>query len=261
MKIIVTSHPKKREALKIKEDIKKYLVEYGHEVVSSSKSADLVIGLGGDGFTARLVAELSPRKIPSLVINAGDVGFLTVGNTSNWMEVLEKINTKQYKIEERIGLELLYNGKRIGPIANDIYLRHSKSVAHFKIKLNGNILHKDLVADGITVSTPTGSTGYNTSNGGPIVQPGVECMLLGYISPMSLNTRPIVAGSDSLISIEATKSKKPGYVSVVADGKDLGRLNERKKITVRKHRTKLLFAVLDYHDFYRALQDKKGLMR
>lgn len=261
MKIIVTSHPKKREALTIRKKIINYLIENGHEVVAKRGSADMAIGLGGDGFTARLVAELSPRKIASLVINAGDVGFLTVGNVSNWMEVLEKINTEQYKIEKRIGLELLYNGKRIGPIANDVYLRHSKSVAHFKIKLNGNILHKDLVADGITVSTPTGSTGYNTSNGGPIVQPGVECILLGYISPMSLNTRPIVTSSDSRISIEVTKSKKPGYVSVVADGKDLGRLNEGKKLTVRKHHTKLLFAVLDYHDFYRALQDKKGLMR
>lgn len=260
MKFIVSAHPGKKKAGEVKNKIIKWLKERGHKVVSENQKADLAIGLGGDGFTAHHVAIFSPRGIPSLVINAGDVGFLTVGNISDWESILERIVAKKFKTERRVGLELDYRGKKYGPISNDVYLRHSKSVAFFKVTLNGSVLHEALIADGLTVSTPTGSTGYNISNGGPIVQPGVPCLLLSPISPMGLNTRPIVFGLNSRVEIEVVKSKKPGKVFVIADGNDLGTLNVGEKITVKKHRVKLLFAFFDHHDFYRALQKKKGLM-
>ncbi len=261
MNFIITAHPGKKKAGETKKKIIKWLRERGHKVVPENQKADLAIGLGGDGFTAHHVAMFSPRGIPSLIINAGDVGFLTAGSISDWESILERIVAKKFKTEKRVGLELDYRGKKYGPIANDIYLRHSKSVAFFKVSLNGNILHEALIADGVTISTPTGSTGYNISNGGPIVQPGVPCFVMSPISPMGLNTRPIVFGLDSRIEIEVVKSKKPGNVFVIADGRDLGTLNVGEKIIVKRHPVKLLFAFFDRHDFYRALQKKKGLMQ
>ncbi len=261
MKFIITAHPDKKKAGEAKNKIIKWLNERGHKVVSENQKADLAIGLGGDGFTAHHVAMFSPRGIPSLVINAGDIGFLTVGNVSDWESILERIVAKKFKMEKRVGLELDYRGKKYGPIANDVYLRHSKSVTLLKVTLNKNILYKELVADGFIISTPTGSTGYNASNGGPIVQPGVRCLLMTPISSMGLNTRPIVVTPDSVIELEVLRSKSSGNVSVIADGNDLGILKPGEKITVKKHQTKLLFAFFDHHDFYRALQEKKGLMQ
>ncbi len=260
MKFIITAHPGKKEAGEAKNKIAEWLAGRGHRIVSENEAADLAIGLGGDGFAARHVAKFSPMGTPSIVINAGDVGFLTSGSVFDWEETLEKIAARAFKTEERIGLELARGGEEHGPIANDVYLRHSKSVAFFRVKLNGSVLYKELAADGFIISTPTGSTGYNASNGGPIVQPGARCLLMTPISPMGLNTRPIIADEDSVIELEVVKSKSPGEVSVIADGRDMGTLAAGEKIAVRKHSVKLLFAFFGRHDFYLALQKKKGLM-
>lgn len=260
MKIIVIAHKEKEEAKKAAKAIKKWIKANGHEVVAKNKLADLAIGLGGDGTVIHNIGYFSKKGIPFIVINAGDVGFLTTGNISDWEPILKKLIAKQYVIEKRVGLELAYNGKKYGPYVNDIFLRHTKSTVNFKIILNGNVLHKDFSAIGYNVSTSTGSTGYNISLGGPIAEPGVSCLLLNPISPISINTRPIISNPGSEIIIEAVR-KKPGEVIVVGNGKELGTLEVGEKVTIRKHKTELIFAVLNHYDFYIAMQEKKGLMK
>lgn len=260
MRIIVIAHSEKTEAKAVRLEIISWIKNSGHEVVARTGKADLAIGLGGDGTVIHEVGYFSKKGIPYIVINAGEVGFLTTRNISDWKPVLKKLIAGKFIIEKREGLELTYKRKKFGPFVNDVYLKHSKTVASYKVTLNGNVLYSELGGDGFSVSTSTGSTGYNTSQGGPIVEPGVSCLLLTPLSPMYLNTRPIVANHDSEVVLEVVR-KKPGEVFFVGNGKELGTLEQGEKITVRKHKKKLLLAVLDHHDFYRAVQEKKGLMK
>jgi NAD+ kinase len=260
MDIIVVPHPDKAHAIELAEVIKKWLIARGHRVVDKTQPADLAIIISGDGFMMHNVDEFSPRKIPCIGINAGNRGFLTSRNIKKWEYVLRRIDQKKYFIEKRMGLELELNGKKYGPFTNDIFLRHPSSIAYFKVILDKEVLYKELYADGVIVATPTGSTGYNVAAGGTIVHPSANCLLITPICPYHLNARPIIVGKNSVLEIEFLKAAKLGSVSITADGKDIGTINAGELVVVRKHRKKMLFAVLDHKDYYESLQKKKGLM-
>ncbi|MBU4480102.1 NAD(+)/NADH kinase [Patescibacteria group bacterium] len=262
MKFIITAHPEKDNAQKTKSEMERWLKEESHEVVSQNEDADLVIVLGGDGFVMHNIAKFSQRDIPCLGINAGNVGFLTSGNILEWREILKKVLGGNYKIEKRIGLELELDGKKFGPFANDVYLKHPTSMGSFNVKIDSENIYKNLNSDGFIVSTPTGSTGYNVSAGGPIIQPGIFSLVLTPICPVHLNIRSLVINPDSEIEIEFLGSRNSDPVYLVADGQTVDEISDKnRKIIIRRHPKKLLFAVLDNHHFYKALQDKKGLMK
>lgn len=261
MKFIIIAHPEKDNAKKNQKEIINWLKNKKHQIVSEDKKADLVIVLGGDGFLMHTVGKYSQKNIPCLGINAGDVGFLTSGNISDWKIILNKIINKKYKIEERIGLELKIGNKKYGPFVNDIYLKHPTLMSSFNLKVDSEYIYKNLNSDGIIVSTPTGSTGYNVSAGGPIIQPGVFSLLLTPICPYHLNIRSLVINPDSKIEIEVLGSRKLEPLCLVADGQTIDKsITSGEKIIIKKHSKKLLFIILDKHHFYKALQKKKGLM-
>ncbi|MDD2935237.1 MAG: NAD(+)/NADH kinase [Candidatus Pacebacteria bacterium] len=261
MKFIITTHPTKKEAKKIKSEMKRWLTSNGHFMVSENQKADLVIALGGDGFLIHTVGKYSQKNIPCLGINAGNVGFLTSGNIFEWEKILEKLVRGNYKIEERVGLELKIKDKKYGPFVNDIYLKHPTLMSSFIIKVNSEYVYKHLDGDGIIVSTPTGSTGYNVSAGGPIIQPGVFSLLLTPICPSHLNIRSLVINPESKIEIETKGSRNLEPLYLVADGKTVSEnINKNDLIMIKRHPKKLLFVILDKHHFYKALQKKKGLM-
>ncbi len=265
-KIIILAHPEKPEALIVREKIidKIKTLFFDHfEVVNENAPADLAILLGGDGFVMHGVGKFSPRKIPCLCLNAGDLGFLTSGSMSNWKDILSRdIFNNKYIIEERLGLELTIEGEKFGPFANDVYLRHSASMANFRVALNSGkvVIYDNLPSDGVIVSVPTGSTGYNTAAGGPVIQPGVECLVVTPICSGKFNTPPIVLSPNSKIEIDVLKIRQPGEVSLIGDGKTLKIIDKPISLSVNKHQTKMLFAVLNEGEFYEALKKKKGFM-
>jgi len=261
MKFIITAHPKKKVALKIKKEIKVWIQKKKHQVVKQNQKADIVIALGGDGFLIHTVGKYSPKKIPCVGINAENVGFLTSGDNNNWKKILIEIINKNYKIEKRIGLELQIKKKKYGPFVNDVYLKNLVSMSFFDVKIDSEYIYKNLSSDGIIVSTPTGSTGYNTSAGGPIIQPGVFSLLLTPICPFHLNTRSLVINPDSKIEIKIKDTQKKQNINLIADGKNISNLIKKENsLIVKKHSKKLLFIILNKHNFYKALQEKKGLM-
>lgn len=263
MKFIVLAHPHKKKALEIKPKMEKWLKNLGNVIVKKNDlSADLVISLGGDGFMMHNISEYSSVNIPCLGINAGNVGFLTSGNIDDWESILKEVLKKNFKIEERLGLELEYKGKKIGPFANDIYIKHPTLMSSYNVSINSEIIFKNLHSDGIIVSTPTGSTGYNVSAGGPIIQPGVYALALTPICPAHLNIRSLILNSESNIEIEILHNKHSEPVYLTADGKTICELIDGKeRVVIRRHPKKLLFVILDHSEFYKALQDKKGLMK
>ncbi|MCK4540438.1 NAD(+)/NADH kinase [Candidatus Parcubacteria bacterium] len=233
----------------------------GHKVLKRQDEPEAEITFGGDGNTIRVVSACSQLGIPVLSINAGNVGFLTYGDIANWEESLEIFLDGKYKVEKRLGLGFIYKKKQYGPFANDVYFRCTRGVAYFNIWKNKVLTYRNLAADGIIVSTPTGSTGYNQGAGGPICAPGVSIILVTPICPTVVNSPPLVVSSNTVIKIDVLPCRKLNSALLIADGREIDELKNGGSITIKIHPTKMMFIALDGSNFYQALQTKKGLRK
>ncbi|MFZ2193318.1 MAG: NAD(+)/NADH kinase [Candidatus Moraniibacteriota bacterium] len=263
---VIVANTGKPLAMRVKEEMTQWLIAQGQSVIGENDPlkmlARYVIALGGDGTAIRTVTEYSIYGVIMIPINIdGGVGFVTIGNMKNWKSVLGKIIKGECVAEKRIGLELLYRGVTYGPYANDVVLKHTASIVTLKMLVNNHVVYRGMTADGLIIAAPTGSTGYSVSAGGTIALPGTECIFVTPMYPDQLNVKPLVMTSNSIITMEVVGAKPSGVVNLIADGKIIGNVDVGEKIIVRQHETKLLFAITDNNEFYRALQTKKGLAR
>ncbi len=224
---------------------------------------DLAVALGGDGTVMRTVTEFSSRGIPTIGINGGHLGFLTVGDISDSDAIIARVLQNQFTIERRLALELRHRGEVIGPIANDIVARHATSVGTFTVAVDGVPLFSNLEADGIIVATPTGSTAYSLSIGGPVVFPTSRDVLVSCMAPMRVSTRPFLlpqlgAGGELAIKLVDSKQRQP--VALNADSHKL-MLAIGETVTIRASRTPLLFATFGQDSYLEALKKKFGLVQ
>jgi NAD+ kinase len=263
---VIVANSEKPLAMRVKEEMTKWLIAEGQIVITDDEPlkmlARYVIALGGDGTAIRTVTEYSIYGVIMIPINIdGGVGFVTIGNVKNWKSVLGKIIKGKYIAEKRIGLELEYKGIKYGPFANDVVLKHTASMATMKLLVNGHVVYRAMTADGFIIAAPTGSTGYSVSAGGTIALPGIECLFATPMYSDQFNVKPLVMTPNSIITMELVGAKPSGVVNLVADGKIISNMTVGEKIIVKQHETRLLFAVTDSNEFYRALQIKKGLSR
>ena len=172
-----------------------------------SGGAQCVIILGGDGTLIQVAGALAGTDIPLLGINLGTLGYLAEVERDHIIPTLERLIDDKYDIEERMMLSAFTKGKESAAL-NDIVITRlgDLRVVRYRIYVNGRCLTK-YDADGIIVSTPTGSTGYSMSAGGPIVEPNASIILLTPICPHTLNTRSVVLSADDEIRIEVCESK------------------------------------------------------
>lgn len=263
---VIVANSGKPLAMKVKKEMSKWLVSQGQTVIEEERrkmSARFVISLGGDGTAIHTVSKYSVHGVVTVPLNVGGgVGFVTIGNANNWKMVLKKIISGNFMIEKRLGLELLYKGKKYGPFANDVVLKQNVSMTTFRMKVDDQVIYKGAMADGFIISAPTGSTGYNLSAKGPVVVPGqLECILVTPMYPDQFNIVPLVMNYDVAIEISILDSKSSGFVELIADGNKIGKVSVGEEIIVRKHKEKLLFAAIDRKHFFKALQTKKGLAK
>ena len=175
---------------------------------------DCVIVLGGDGTLLRAARNLVDLNVPFLGINLGTLGYLTEGDRHNITDILERIIAGEFYIEER----MMLRGRILSPegeilaqdvALNDLTVSRIRTLRIFKFKLyvNGAFLYL-YNADGIIVSTPTGSTAYNLSCGGPIVEPTAKLFLVTPIAPHSLNNRSLILSSTDKVELEILGNDK-----------------------------------------------------
>lgn len=163
--------------------------------------------LGGDGTMLRAARDTKHMDIPLIGINLGTLGYLTEIEPSNVSAALDKLISGEFQTVSRMMLDgFVYEGtslKKQGRALNDIVISRSGSLQINKVRvyINDKFL-KDYDADGIIVTTPTGSTGYNLSAGGPIVDPKAELIMLTPICPHTLNARSIIFSSEDVVEIE-----------------------------------------------------------
>lgn len=178
---------------------------YNHDDLKNSGGIDFLFSLGGDGTFLEAASLVGDLKIPIVGINTGRIGFLTGINKKDFLKAYQAIQQKRFSIEERSLLHATCNDVKVLPSSfalNDITL-HSMGesfLSNFNVKIDGETLNS-YWSDGLIISTPTGSTAYSLSCGGPILLPATEANVITPISSHSLSVRPIVVPSQHEITV------------------------------------------------------------
>ena len=219
--------------------------------------ADLVLVLGGDGTILSVAAEVSARNIPIIGINLGRLGFLSAIEPNELEEGLNKLFAGEYQIEERMMLTAkLADGKEAIAL-NDVVI--TRANAYLKILdldvYIDDAYVDDFKSDGVIISTPTGSTAYSLSAGGPTVDPSVESMIITPICPHKMYCRTIIAPPDKAITVKCKVASGDDAV-VAADSAILGKLCANDSVTVKAASVKLQLIRLNGDQFFGALRKK-----
>lgn len=221
------------------------------------KETKLVISMGGDGTLLRASRFVENTEIPILGINLGSLGFLTEIPMSRWKEDLQKVLEGDYTIEERMCLccEVEREGEIVfrSDALNDavIYRGGVSRLLHLTINID-NKYAGTYSSDGLIISTPTGSTAYSLSAGGPIVNPDVRCFILTAICPHTLSARPLVISESEII--EVSEPNTDG-ISLSLDGQINYLLKKGDRIIVKKALKGVRFLRLA-KNFYSIIREK-----
>ena len=224
---------------------------------------ECVLVVGGDGTLLQACRDLVERDVPLLGINMGTLGYLAEIDRENIKPALDKLLLDEYVTERRMMLDgtVCRKGKKLMQdlALNDIVIGRDGRlrIIDFNIYVNGEFLNS-YSADGIIVSTPTGSTGYSLSAGGPIVSPEASLILLSPIAPHTLNTRSIVLPDDVEITVELKKGHNRGNEGAVAtfDGDTCVSLKCKDQVVIRKASSSTRIVKINNISFLEVLRKK-----
>lgn len=226
------------------------------EVGSLSGHADamqVILTLGGDGTLLRGARLAGPAGIPVIGCNLGDLGFLTAGPVERLEEMLERVRAGECVEEPRLALDVR-SGDRTWYALNDAVV-HKGGLARLlrvRVWVDGDEVGQ-YSADGIIVSTATGSTAYSLSAGGPILHPGLDALVASPICPHTLAVRPLVVGAESTIAIEILSGME-GLVTV--DGQAGGKLVQGDRVEVKRSPNDVRLLRLPDDNFFSVLRQK-----
>ena len=222
------------------------------------KRADLLITFGGDG-TLLSVARYAPKGVPVLGVNMGTLGFLTEVRVEEFPAVLEGVLAGKFEAEDRVTFDVIVDGpereKRTYRVLNDATINKSAlaRIVDMKVTVSGFYV-STFRADGLIVATPTGSTAYNLSAGGPIVYPTMGAMIITPICPHMLTNRPLVL-PDSL-DIEIGIIAENQEIFLTLDGQEGLPIGERDRVCVRKSNQPVLLVQSPNKNYFDVLRSK-----
>jgi NAD+ kinase len=214
---------------------------------------DMVIAIGGDGTILRTQSFISQKKIPLIGINMGTVGFLTEIDPENAFTAIEEVLAGNYFVERRNQL-LVWHDHDLPLALNEVVLmtRKPAKMLHIQISVDDEIM-EELRADGLIIATPSGSTAYSMSAGGPIIDPKVKAFIIVPICPFKLGARPTVVSDESIIKVKLLREGKKAVA--VIDGQFEEEINYMDEIIFRKSDNCAYFVRLT-KDFYRKVREK-----
>ncbi len=220
------------------------------------KECDMIITVGGDGTIIKWGRYAAKYEKPLLGINTGRLGFMTALECDE-MNKLDYLKTKEYSISERMLLEVSHSNSDDTYIAvNDVVFTKNRyaKLPEFSVSADGYEVSK-IRADGIIFSTPTGSTAYSLSAGGPIIAPDAKCIEFTPLCAHSLFGRPMIFSSDSEITIKFKGYENSGVIFNV-DGDDDLKFEENDCVKIRKSALSLKLVDIDGGSFYNAVHNK-----
>lgn len=222
------------------------------------KRADLLITFGGDG-TLLSVARSAPRGVPVLGVNMGTLGFLTEVRVEEFPAVLESVLAGNYSSEERVTFDVEVEGqqrdKRTYRVLNDATINKSAlaRIIEMRVTVSGQFV-STFRADGLIVSTPTGSTAYNLSAGGPIVYPTMGAIIITPICPHMLSNRPIVL--PDTLDVEIGIVTRNQEIFLTLDGQEGLPVSEGDRISVRKSKETVKVVQSPNKNYFDVLRSK-----
>ena len=232
----------------------------GAGALESPDDIDLLLTLGGDGTLLRAARFLAGRQVPVLGINLGRVGFLTCCATEDMVRALERVVAGEHRIERRMALETYTQhgaGQPPWRALNDVVLHKGgfARVVRLSVTVNEEMIAA-YAADGIVIATPTGSTAYNLSAGGPVVVPGVESLIVTPISAHTLAVRPVVLPPSAIIEVQAYDG--PEELLVTIDGQVGATVPPRDTLIVRRSEAPVLLVRFSEVTFFSRMRRKLG---
>ena len=245
--------------------IEKIKLDKSLQIIPFKKSTDLdpavdiMVSIGGDGTFLRTIEFVRDLNIPVMGINTGNLGFLATIKKENIDQSIDRIFTRNFKIENRsiikVNSEEIALPKSVFPYAlNEISVvrKDTTSMINIKTSLDGNHLNS-YWADGLIVSTPTGSTGYSLSCGGPVISPTSSSFVLTPISPHNLNARPLVISDETKIELSVSGREEKHLLSIDSN---IFTLRNNTKIRIEKSDFEFKIAHFSNHNFYETLKEK-----
>ena len=236
---------------KVLNDVEKSLTSYGisyssFELAQMENYGDFSLVIGGDGTLLNAARFYALKSVPILGINLGRLGFLSQSSAEGIESVIKQIIEEKYVLEERL---MLSAGKELA--LNDFVIKGANPArtSKFYLEINGKCVC-DYIADGLIISTPTGSTAYGLSAGGPVIYPTLEAITIVPICPHTLNARPLVVPSEEIISVKTSDKT----ISLSADGTEP--IMTSDSICIKKAEKKAILAFLKDEGFYTVLRNK-----
>ena len=219
--------------------------------------ADFVISMGGDGTFLKAASRVGHKDIPILGVNMGRLGFLADISPDDIEHCINALAQDDFAIESRALIQVEADGNLLGDFSyalNDVAIlkRDTASMISIRANINGQYLNT-YQADGLVVSTPTGSTAYSLSNGGPIIVPGTKVFSMTAVAPHSLNVRPIVIPDSAVVELDV-ESRSHNFL-VAIDGRSEKR-KEGTKITLRRAPYDVKVVKRSDHRYFNTLREK-----
>ena len=221
---------------------------------------DLVISLGGDGTMLESAKNYGIEGIPLLGVNLGSLGFLTDIAPEDIEKELKATLTSELQIDERFFIKAKIDNKELDYKALNEIVIHSGAIAQmieFTLFVDDQFVCKQR-ADGLIISTPTGSTAYSLSGGGPIIHPELDIILILPIFPQSLNSSPIIVDANKEIKIVLSEKQKIDSAEISFDSQENISLSPNSIIDISKHSSRLLLLHPKNHDFFSGCGEKLG---
>jgi len=237
------------------------LPQYAMEEADLYCQSDLLISLGGDGTLLGIGRRTARFDKPILGINLGTLGFLTAEEKTHAEVAIDKVLSGEYKLEKRMMLECCIaqgEGRTEGIIAlNDICITRGNlyKILEFRVYVNDEYVDT-LLADGVIICTPTGSTAYNLSAGGPVLKADAQIIAITPISPHTLTSRPIVISAEDVVTVEVRPSREDTPFTVSADGQDNYTLTGRNVVQIKKAEVCTTIIKTKSQSFYDVLRHK-----
>lgn len=232
------------------------------DLMSLGAHVDLVIVVGGDGFMLGAARVLARFGCAVIGVNRGNLGFLTDLDPENFAPALEAVLAGQYRVEQRFLLEarVVRHGevKSSNTAMNEAVL-HPNKIAHmieFEVFIDDAFVYHQR-SDGLIIATPTGSTAYSLSGGGPIINPALNAMVLTPMFPHTLSSRPLVVSADSTVRLRIAPANDEG-LEISCDGHVSLPVMPGDEVVLSKHHQPLKLLHPKHYDYYEVLRRKLG---
>ena len=228
-------------------------------VAQIATKVDLIVVAGGDGTLLGVADQMGEANTPIFGINVGSLGFLTTASSQSIREAVDSIAEGKMTFSHRTLLEVVLRdgNQQQAPMIglNDAVLSRGElsRLIRLRTSVNGEVL-TEFNADGLIVATPTGSTAYSLSAGGPIMEPESGVFVITPICPHVLTNRSIIVSENSVIEVEASEPDYPVYLTV--DGRDPLRIARDTKVEIRKAKKKLQLAAMPNVSFFGVVRQK-----